>query len=125
MSEFNPKASINAIFPQEIDVGYGIKVLPLTLAHYALLEKINSYLITSDHVPDSIEVIQTFYICTHDAKEVFENFDTLPKISMEWANTLSPVLTHPLANAIRKQFDAVMDVVPVSDDKKKLEETDS
>ena len=41
----NPKAAIEALFPQPIDCGEGVEVKPFSLATYALLEKIGSYII--------------------------------------------------------------------------------
>lgn len=115
-----PKSSIDALFPQSIDCGFGVKVEPLTLAHYALLEKINSYLVNGDHVPDPIEVVKTLYISTHSAKETMMNFDALEANAFGWAETLPPAMNNAIAKAIIKQIEAMSKVVPVvSDDKKK------
>lgn len=127
MSKSNPESSLNALFPEPIDCGFGVSVYPLTLAHYALLEKINSYLVNGDHVPDSIEVIKTLYICTHSAKETMVNFDSLEHDAFEWAEHLPPSANNIIVNAILKQIATMSKVIPVigDDDKKKLEaETD-
>jgi hypothetical protein len=127
MSKSNPESSLNALFPEPIDCGFGVSVYPLTLAHYALLEKINSYLVNGDHAPDSIEVIKTLYICTHSAKETMVNFDSLEHDAFEWAEHLPPPANNIIVNAILKQIATMSKVIPVigDDDKKKLEaETD-
>lgn len=116
-----PKSSIAALFPKGIDCGFGVTVYPLTLAHYALLEKINSYLVNADHVPDSIEVIKTLYICTHSAKETMDDFSNLESLAFEWAENLPPSMNNIIASAIIKQINTMSKVMPVigDDDKKK------
>lgn len=122
MSKSNPESSLNALFPEVIDCGFGVKVHPLTLAHYALLEKINSYLVNGDHGPDSIEVIKTLYICTHSAKDVMANFENLEADAFEWAEKLPPSVNGLIGKAIIKQIEAMSKVIPVigDDDKKKV-----
>ena len=121
----NPKSAVNALFPAPIEVGEGVSVYPLTLAHYALLEKINSYLVNGDHVPDSIEVIRTLYICAHSARETMEKFDSLDDEAFAWAENLPPYMNGRITAAIKEQIDAMMKVVPVigDDGKKKVAET--
>lgn len=123
-----PKSSIDALFPEPIDCGFGVTVYPLTLAHYALLEKINSYLVNANHAPDALEVIRTLYICTHNSADVMRIFPDLDCTAMEWAETLPPMMNDRIVKAILKQIDAMSKVVPIVDedtDKKKRAETDS
>ena len=117
----SPTSSINALFPEPIDCGFGVSVYPLTLAHYALLEKIDSYLVNGTHVPDSLEVVKTLYICTHSAKDVMANFKSLDADAFEWAEHLPPSANNIVAKAIIKQIEAMSKVIPVigGDDKKK------
>ena len=119
MSKTNPEASIKALFPKSIDCGMGVEVKPLTLGHYALLEKVNSYLINGDHVPDSMEVIRTYYICTHSSKEVLENYDNLDESAFQWADSLPPSINTRIASAILEQIEAMSKVVPIVGDSKK------
>lgn len=119
MSKTNPEASIKALFPKSIDCGMGVEVKPLTLGHYALLEKVNSYLINGDHVPDSMEVIRTYYICTHSSKEVLENYDNLDESAFQWADSLPPSINSRIASAILEQIEAMSKVVPIVGDSKK------
>lgn len=122
-----PKSSIAALFPKGIDCGFDVTVYPLTLAHYALLEKINSYLVNADHAPDSIEVIKTLYICTHSAKETMDDFSNLESLAFEWAEKLPPSMNNIIASAIIKQINTMSKVMPIVEDehgKKKLVETD-
>lgn len=120
-----PKSSIEALFPKCMDCGFGVTVYPLTLAHYALLEKINSYLVNTDHAPDSIEVIKTLYICTHSAKETMEDFSNLDSLAFDWAEKLPPRMNNTIASAIIKQINTMSKVMPIIEDehgKKKLVE---
>lgn len=126
MSESNPKTALAAIFPTLITICEGVSVYPLTLAHYALLEQINSYLVNGDHQPDAMESVKTMYICTHDAREIFEKFNNLDDEALEWAQQLPPGLTYPIMDAIKVQIDKMAKVVPyISDVKKKVAETAS
>lgn len=119
MSKLNPTSSLKALFPLPIDCGFGVKVYPLSLGHYALLEKIDSFLIDGNHIPDELEVIRTFYICTHSAKEIIQNFERLDELSFEWADTIPPSINSNIANAIHKQIEIMTKVVPITDSKKK------
>jgi hypothetical protein len=120
MSKSNPVSGIKALFPTPIYVDKGVYVYPLSLGHYALLEKINSYLVNGDHLPDSIEVIKTLYICTHSAKEVLNDFDSLEERAFDWAETLPPYINGKIVSAIKEQIDAMMKVIPaIGDDSKK------
>lgn len=122
MSKLNPIASVDALFPKAIDCGFGVEVLPLSLGHYALLEKINSYLINGDHVPDSIEVIKTLYVCTHPSRDVFENFEDLESLALDWADELPPCMSSTISEAIMKQIETMRKVIPITgeSDKKKV-----
>lgn len=122
MGNTNPKSAIDALFPTPIKCGCGVEVHPLTLGHYALLEKIDSYLVNGGHAPDSIEVILTYYICTHSAKDIMNDFENLKENAFEWAENLPPSVSNEIASAIMKQINAMTKVIPVigDDGKKKV-----
>jgi len=107
----NPKAALDALFPQPIDCGEGVEVKPFSLATYALLEKIGSYIIFP-HEPTQEEVLKTLYICTHDAKQVFKDFDKLGDLAFDWASGLRPAMVNTITEAILKQVDAVRRAMP-------------
>lgn len=107
----NPKAALDALFPQPIDCGEGVEVKPFSLATYALLEKIGSYIIFP-HEPTQEETLKSLYICTHDAKEVFKNFDKLTDLAFDWASNLRPAMVNTITEAILKQVDAVKRAMP-------------
>ena len=114
----NPKAAIEALFPQPIDCGEGVEVKPFSLATYALLEKIGSYIIFP-HEPTQEETLRSLYICTHDAREVFKDFDKLTDLAFDWASGLRPAMVNTITGAILKQVEAVKKAMPP--DKEDLE----
>lgn len=107
----NPKAAIEALFPQSIDCGEGVEVKPFSLATYALLEKIGSYIIFP-HEPTQEETLRSFYICTHDAKDVFANLDKLDELAFDWASTLTPKMVKTITDSIFKQINVVKEAMP-------------
>lgn len=107
----NPKPALEALFPQPIDCGNGVLVRPFSLATYALLEKIGSYIIVP-HKPEQSEILKTLYICTHSAKEVFRGFDKLDDLAFDWAETVPPYLLNTITEAVMKQIQTVRDAMP-------------
>ena len=107
----NPKAAIEALFPQSIDCGEGVEVKPFSLATYALLEKMGSYIIFP-HEPTQEETLRSFYICTHDAKEVFKDLDKIDELAFEWASKLTPKMVKTITEAIFKQINVVKEAMP-------------
>ena len=107
----NPKSALNALFPQPIDCGEGVFVKPFSLATYALLEKIKSYIVFP-HEPDQEEILKSLYICTHDPKLVFKQFDSLGEDAFGWAETLPPYMVDVITQAVLKQIKAVRDAMP-------------
>lgn len=107
----NPKSALEALFPQSIDCGEGVVVKPFSLATYALLEKIRSYIIFP-HEPTQEETLASLYICTHDAKETFKKFDLLQDLSIEWAETLRPEMFQKITDAVLKQIEVVKNAMP-------------
>ena len=114
----NPKASVEALFPRTVDCGFGVRVYPLSLAHYAILEKMGSYLVLGGHKPDALEVVRTYYVVTHPAREVIADFDDLDELAFEWAEALPPAINERIAQAVIAQVDAMRRVVPAGDKKK-------
>lgn len=107
----NPKAAIEALFPQPIDCGEGVEVKPFSLATYALLEKMGSYIIFP-HEPTQEETLKSLYICTHDARDIFKGFDKLGELAFEWASKLTPKMVTVITDAIYKQISVVKSAMP-------------
>ena len=120
MSKSNPTKAINALLPQPIKCGGGVEVLALSLGHYALLEKVDSPILKGKGTAtDILDMIPSLYICTHNAPEVFADFDNLPKLVLDWAATLQPCVYGEIMAAITTQINVMMDVIPSPDDTKK------
>jgi len=107
----NPKSALAALFPQPIDCGNGVSVQPFSLATYALLEKIKSYIIFP-HEPTQEEVLKTLYVCTHDPKEIFRNLDDLLPNAVDWASEQYPAIVEKVTSAIMKQIEIVRNAMP-------------
>lgn len=107
----NPKSALAALFPQPIDCGNGVSVQPFSLATYALLEKMRSYVIFP-HEPTQEEVLKTLYVCTHDPKEIFRNLDDLLPNAIDWAAEQYPAIVEKVTTAIMKQIEIVRNAMP-------------
>lgn len=107
----NPKSALAALFPQPIDCGNGVSVQPFSLATYALLEKMGSYVIFP-HEPTQEEVLKTLYICTHDPKEIFRDIDNLLPNAIEWASEQYPSMVEKVTSAIMRQIETVRNAMP-------------
>lgn len=113
----NPPQALAALFPEVIDCGEGVVVQPFSLATYALLEKIGSYIL-EDHQPDPVEVIESLYVCTHDAADVMKDLsrndgrEALREKAATWASRVPPYLLRTITAAIKTQIKRVRDVIP-------------
>ena len=113
----NPPQALAALFPEVIDCGEGVVVQPFSLATYALLEKIGSYIL-EDHQPDPVEVIESLYVCTHDAADVMKDLsrndgrEALREKAAAWASRVPPYLLRTITAAIKTQIKRVRDVIP-------------
>lgn len=113
----NPPQALAALFPEVIDCGEGVVVQPFSLATYALLEKIGSYIL-EDHQPDPVEVIESLYVCTHDAAVVMKDLsrndgrEALREKAAAWASRVPPYLLRTITAAIKTQIKRVRDVIP-------------
>lgn len=120
MSAANPSKAIAAMLPAPIDCGYGVHVLPLSLAHYAILERIGSSLVAAEpkKVPP-LELIPSLYVVTRPAAETMEVIEDLSERAMAWAATLPPSIMPTITAAVTKQIMLMMGVVPQPEDAKK------
>ena len=122
MSSANPAKSIAAILPAPICTSCGVVVRPLTLGAYALLERIESPMISGAIVP-VLETLPSLYILTHDGREVLERIDDIEALAIGWADTLPPSALRDIEVAARRQIAAMLDVVADESAKKKAATT--
>lgn len=112
----NPPEAVEALFPQSIDCGEGVAVRPFSLAIYAMLEKIGSYIILP-HDPDQAEVLESLYVCTHDPRPTMKLLQeggrpALLDAAVAWASGVPPYLLSTITDAVRTQIQRVRAVVP-------------
>ena len=114
MSKANPRKAMAAFLPLEIKVaGYDFTIKPVTLGMYAALERIGSPLITGKDAQDTLELIPSLYLLTHDPREVFRG-DMIDE-AMRWADTVGIDAVGAIRKAAAKQLLAAFDVIPEDD----------
>lgn len=115
MSKANPRKAMAALLPLEIKVaGYDFAVRPVTLGMYAALERIGSPLITGKDPEDTLELVPSLYLLTHDPREVLTG--SLVEDALAWADTVGVDAVAAIRQAAAKQLNAALDVVPEDDD---------
>lgn len=111
MSKQNPMKAMAALIPP----GQAV-IRPMTLGVYAALERINSPLVTGKDAKDTIELIPSLYLLTHDPREVFKG--NVLDLAMQWADTVPVSAMAEIRAACEEQIKAVYDVIPEQDPKK-------
>ena len=137
MSKANPRKAVAALLPTPIRCGKTaarssersaakeaktastIDVRPMTLGMWAALERIDSPLVTGKQAKDTLELLPSLYLLTHDPKEIFE--PGLAQKALDWADTLPTTALEEIRRAAYAQIGVVTAVVPeaTDDDKKK------
>lgn len=118
MSKSNPRKAIAAIIPAPIPIpGTDAAIRPLTLAVYAILEKIGSPLVVPfEGRVTALDILPTLYVFSHDPMEALSA--NLAAASVEWAGTLPPTALIQMEEAARRQIRAFLDVLPEAEKKK-------
>ena len=120
MSKANPRKAMAALLPLTVraeDGGFEYEVKPMTLGMWVALERINSPLVTGIEPRDTMELLPSLYLLTHDPREVFRG--NLLELALEWASQQSVGAVAAIRAACERQVSAVTDVLPESDIKKK------
>lgn len=118
MSEANPRKGVAALLPRTIEVGGGFYVKPLSLGMYAILERIKSPMLDSEANPDTLEIVPTLYVLTHDPMESLSG--NLFEKSVAWADTVDPGMLVRIRDAAVRQIAAMTDVIPEAAKKKEV-----
>lgn len=111
MSKQNPRKAMAAMIPPAQTV-----IRPMTLGMYAALERIASPLVTGVEAKDSLELLPSLYLLTHDPREVFKG--NVLDLAMQWADTVPVSTMAEIRAACEAQLGAVRDVIPEVDPKK-------
>ena len=111
MSRSNPRKAMAALIPP----GQAV-IRPMTLGVYAALERINSPLITGNDAKDTLELLPSLYILTHDPREVFRG--NILDLAMQWADTQPIEAVVAIRDAALEEIRAMLDVTPEQDSDK-------
>lgn len=116
MSKANPRKALAAILPLPIDCGNGLAVRPMTLGMWAALERIKSPMVTGEDARDTLDLIPTLYLVTHDPREVLRGdlFDA----ALAWSDSVGVDALGAIQKACARQINAIFDVVPELEKKK-------
>lgn len=124
MSKANPVKAIEALLPESVKCSGGITVLPLSLAHYGLLEKIDSPLLWDTSKPCSVlEILPSLYVVTHSSADTFADFENLFDRALAWGETCAPNALSEIRNAVGEQIKKMLAVIPVPAEGKKKADT--
>ena len=119
----NPKAALDSVLEAEKDVS-GLKIWPLTLGRYALLELVESPFICKGAKMSTYALVPTFWIMTRKPEELkgynSKNIDQLVEKAMEWAETADMACSASIVEELLEKFELVGKVKPEpKDDTKK------
>ena len=110
MSKANPRKAMAALLPLAIECPCGCTVRPMTLGMWAALERIGSPLVTGKEPKDTLELVPSLYLLTHDPREVLRGsfFDD----AVGWADALPVTALDEIRRACWRQMGALFDVLP-------------
>ena len=110
MSKANPRKAVAAILPLTVECPCGATVRPMTLGMWAALERVGSPLVTGKEAKDTLELVPSLYLLTHDPREVLASgfFDA----AVAWADSLPVTALGEIRDACYRQMDAMGDVLP-------------
>ena len=111
MSRQNPRKAVAAMLPPGT-----AEIRPMTLGVYAALERIGSPLVTGEEPKDTLELLPSLYLLTHDPREVFRG--NVLDLAMQWADTQPVEAMARIRDAAWRQMAAFFDVVPQAEKKK-------
>ena len=117
MSKGNPRKAMAALLPLPLKCGCGVVVRPVTLGMWAALERIGSPIVTGNPPKDTLELVPSLYLVTHEPMEVFE--EDIVERAMKWADTLPISALEAIRVAYERQIAAAVAVMPQRDELKK------
>ena len=121
----DPKVAVDAILENEFEID-GLKIYPITLGRYALLEILKSPFIYSDIQFQVSTMLPSIFVMTQDIKELSkynsDNINELKQKSMIWAEEKDIKNVDKIISAVIKRMKQLNEVSPQSssEDKKKV-----
>lgn len=123
----DPKVAVDAILENEFEID-GLKIYPITLGRYALLEILKSPFIYSDIQFQVSTMLPSIFVMTQDIKELSkynsDNINELKSKSMIWAEEKDIKNVDKIIEAVIKRMKQLNEVSPQSseEDKKKAKD---
>lgn len=115
----NPEPVLDALLPAAIHVAGGrVVVRPLTLATFALLDKIRSPLLTGNGSVGVIDLLPTLYILTHGASVCLADLSAgrLETVAIDWADQFPPQILSEIRDAAVTQIGKILYLIPPPDE---------
>ena len=111
----DPIKAIDAALSPAKDVE-DIKVYPITLARYALLELVKSPFVTASKDFTTIAMIPTIYVCCADTAQLKKynssNIDELKQDAIAFADNIDPKKLGSLVKELDSRIRQLLDVAP-------------
>ena len=111
----DPIKAIDAALSPAKDVE-DIKVYPITLARYALLELVKSPFVTASKDFTTIAMIPTIYVCCADTAQLRKynssNIDELKQDAIAFADNIDPKKLGQLIKELDSRIRQLLDVAP-------------
>lgn len=111
----DPIKAIDAALSPAKDVE-DIKVYPITLARYALLELVKSPFVTASKDFTTIAMIPTIYVCCADTAQLRKynssNIDELKQDAIAFADNIDPKKLGTLIKELDSRIRQLLDVAP-------------
>lgn len=124
----DPKVAVDAILENEFEID-GLKIYPITLGRYALLEILKSPFIYSDIQFQVSTMLPSIFVMTQDIKELSkynsDNINELKQKSMIWAEEKDIKNVDKIISAVIKRMKQLNEVSPQSSDEDKKKAKDS
>ncbi|MGN0844971.1 MAG: hypothetical protein ACI4QT_07090 [Kiritimatiellia bacterium] len=114
----NPDPVLDALMPASTPVAGGRAVVrPLSLATFALLDKIRSPLLYGNGTGEIIDLLPTLYVLSHDAAHCLAELSggRLDVSAIEWADQFPPTVLGEIRDAAVGQIERILYLIPPPD----------
>ena len=117
----NPKIAIEAIVDGEKRIGDDLKVYPISIGRYALLELVESPFVAKDKDFTLYNLVPTFYIMCNPKENLKgytrKNIETLVEKSLEWAEDFDTSIVSKLIDNVAESLGLLKKVQPQASEK--------
>ena len=124
----DPIKAIDATLSPAKDVE-DIKVYPITLARYALLELVKSPFVTASKDFTTIAMIPTIYVCCADTAQLRKynssNIDELKQDAIAFADNIDPKKLGTLIKELDSRVRQLLDVAPQTPEDGNVKKTEN